>query len=148
MESGKNKPIKIALLVRVLFIPVTFKNYALPLSGVSYLSYISTALPFTIIFACLFTFIGLQLKNPEDLLKTRDFHHKTSAEKVNFVLTYIILLTSVIILCYMAFMTRKKLRELEEKEYEEKHTPQVHEQECSVLEQKIVVKINNQENEE
>lgn len=110
IESGQESPIKVGMMVRVLFIPVTFKNYVLPLSGVGYWVYIATAIPFTLLFACLFTFIGLQLRKPEDLLKTRDFSSKTSAEKVNFILTYFIFILSFGIICYVAMFTRKKLK--------------------------------------
>ena len=106
------------MMIRILFIPVTFKNYILPLSGVSYAMYILTALPFNLLFACIFTFIGIQLRRPEDLLETRDFKKKTSAEKVNFVLTYFILLLSAGIICYIGYMTKKKLKKLEKKEKE------------------------------
>ena len=118
MEEGEDSPYSTSFMVRILFIPVAFKNYALPLSGIAFGPYFAVAVPFIIFFACLFCFIGIQLKDPQKLVNIRGFDKKTSGEKFNMIFTYFILVLSVFLICFVGFRSRKKLKELEKRETE------------------------------
>ena len=116
LEEGKISPYRTAFLVRILFVPLAFKDYLLPLSGMGFLPYFSMAIPFAVLFAVIFTFIGIQLRMPEDLLNPRDFGNQTSAEKFNSIFTYFVFFISFVIVVSIGCLTRYKLKEIEEKD--------------------------------
>ena len=99
-----------------MFIPVGFKNYILPISGITFFQYIATAVPVTILFSSLFVYIGSQLKSPEDAINSSDFSSKTAAEKANFILTIITVIVTILLICLCVIYTRKKLKQAEEEE--------------------------------
>lgn len=120
LKEGKSNPIKIGCMIRILFVTVGLKNYVLPLTEVNLVVHLLIAFPFFLLFATMFSFIGVQLKNPQELIETRDWADKTSGEKINFVLTWFILALSIFIIIWVACITRSKLKSLEAQENREK----------------------------
>jgi hypothetical protein len=59
LHEGSKHPVKVGFMVRLLFIPVSFKNYILPLTNMSFLVYFLIVIPFAVLFASMFCFIGI-----------------------------------------------------------------------------------------
>ena len=120
LHEGSKHPVKVGFMVRLLFIPVSFKNYILPLTNMSFLVYFLIVIPFAVLFASMFCFIGIQLQNPEDLIETRDWAQKTTGERINFVFTWFVLAFSLLLIVWISCITKKKLGELKRKDELEK----------------------------
>ena len=109
-ESGRN-PWKINVMLRIIFIPVAFKNTLVGLAKIPYLVVISCYFVSLVLLNPLYTMIGVNLNKVEDYLNPKSFAQKSAPEKIKLVLGYIIMLLTVVIFTFLYCYTRKKLAE-------------------------------------
>jgi uncharacterized membrane protein YdjX (TVP38/TMEM64 family) len=118
IESKKN-PYKINIFLRIMFIPVTFKNCILPLTGTPYNIYFVGLLVAIFFFGTLYTMIGLGLKNVEEFFVPKNFGQLNVFQKVKVIMSWLIMVGTIAIFVYIYFFTKRKMREFEEQVEEE-----------------------------
>lgn len=116
IQESKESPWRVNAMVRLLYIPAGVKNTVLPLSEVPFLTFFTCSIPFSLFYSSIFAFVGLQLKEPEKILKKRKFKEKEFGEKVELFVTYFLLFLSFVVISGMWVWSRRKLREIEAKE--------------------------------
>ncbi len=120
-QESKNHPWKLNIAFRFMYIPVTFKNVVLSLSGTSFLVYFISLTPEVFLFGSIYTFIGISLNNASDYYKPGGFKKQDSWGKIKIVLGYIIILVTILILICICRFTKNKIKayEVEEKRKKE-----------------------------
>ena len=73
LKESCNHPWKLNLAFRVMYIPVTFKNVILSLTGRNFGIYLAGLVPAILFFGSLYTLIGLSLKNISEFYKPDSF---------------------------------------------------------------------------
>lgn len=119
-EEGSRSPHKINMLLRFLFIPVTFKNLILSCFGKSYLVFISWYVLATFVFGCLYIEIGLYLSTLEDLINPQSFWKKSTPEKIKVILGYCVLIFTVLLILSISCYTKVRLAEMEREDSQER----------------------------
>lgn len=114
MTKAKKSPFKVNLMVRMLYIPIGFKNYLLPVSESGFCVYACCQFPFAVFFAVIITFVGMQLDDPMQLLDTRNFNEKTGGEKFQTIVGFCFIIVTVVLIVGMCIWSRKKLKQIEQ----------------------------------
>ena len=113
-EEGMQRPHKINALLRIMFIPVTFKNCILSLCGGGYWIYIFWYVLATQIFGSLYIGVGMSLENFEDILHSGSFWKKNGLEKTKVILGYVLGLGTVVLLVLIYLYTRRKIAQFKQ----------------------------------
>ena len=113
--ESKKHPYKVNLMLRVMFIPVTFKNVLVALSDISPFIVMVCFVPFIFFFGGLYTFIGVNLSKAEEYLYPKDFASKSFAEKLKVVMGYFIITATISLFVFLSWFTKKKLKEYDAK---------------------------------
>ena len=116
MKESQINPIKINLMLRVMFIPVTIKNTLVALAGMKYLVVILCYLPSILVFNTLYTMIGIHLDTIQEVLNPKDFSKKSFPEKIKVIMGYIIIVLTITFFILMICFTKRKMDQYQ-KEY-------------------------------
>ena len=98
-------------MFRIMYIPVTFKNVILSLVSDNLFVYMMCLIPSICFFGSIYTMIGLSLNNIEEFFKPRGFAQKSFFEKVKVVVSYLILVATIIIMVWICMFTSRKKKE-------------------------------------
>jgi len=123
-ESAKT-PWKTSALVRCMFIPVATKNYLMPLLNINFVQYAIPAALFYIPYLGAMVLVGANLNNIAKVAEKDGWEKMNAAEKFQYIFTMFLMVLTVLILVWFAFLTCKKYKELKkEEEAEEKEKMQ------------------------
>ena len=111
MNESKNHPWKINIMLRVIFIPVAFKNTLVGLANIPYIIVIICYFISLVLMNPVYTLIGVNLDNVEDYINPSSFNNKTPPEKIKIVLGYIFIIFTFGIFLFLYCYTRRKLEE-------------------------------------
>lgn len=121
LESLKNQ-YKTNVMIRMMYIPVTFKNVLLSLSNVSVWSYITTSLPCFIFMNSILVGMGISIAKLAE--ESRDSRKPTKKEKrlrnLMMVIRFGIIISTISILVLVYCFTKRKLKLYQELEREGK----------------------------
>jgi len=70
-EKSKKEPWKTSILLRVLFIPITYKNYLIALMDVGFWAFFIPAIFKSYFYTSLYVVGGLTIKNFQDLIQRK-----------------------------------------------------------------------------
>lgn len=108
-ESAKH-PFRVALMARMLAVPVGLKDYILALVHTPFPAYIGSALVSSLIFLTSAVSIGVSLENLDQLLEQKKpWAQKSFAEKSSVVLFFVVFLFTSSAVLLITVWTRKKL---------------------------------------
>ena len=79
---------KTIFLVRIISVPPAIKNYLLSISGCHFYQFLIGSIPFWLFYGGLFTMIGYEINNLDDLSKIRHFDSLTKSQKIYLILSY------------------------------------------------------------
>lgn len=100
-------------MIRLLYIPVTFKNILLAISGAKFWMYLLCLVLDCLAFGSLFTLIGIRLITFDASTKKKTFAQMSLVEKFNLILTYLLILLTIFTVATIAVYTKFKLEQLE-----------------------------------
>jgi uncharacterized membrane protein YdjX (TVP38/TMEM64 family) len=109
-------PWRTSWLVRCMFIPVATKNYMMPLLEVNFLQYAVPAAVFYIPYLGAMILVGKNLNEFKSVIGGEGWGKMNGYEKFNFIFTGLLGTATVLILIWFAWVTCKKMKELEKKE--------------------------------
>jgi uncharacterized membrane protein YdjX (TVP38/TMEM64 family) len=113
-EVRKN-PWKTATFINILFIPTAFKNYTIPLTDLTLIQYMLPSLPFYMFFSFMLTLIGSQISDLESVSES-GFSNMTFAQKVNFILGWVLIVFTIVIVVVMGKIAGKKMKQIKKEE--------------------------------
>ncbi len=117
-EESKLNPWKTSIMMRILFIPITYKNYLISLMDINFWAYFVPALVQSYFYSSVYVVGGMAVKTLQDLID-RKIPYK---DKTVFFwyLTGILsmLIGSIFVLVYFAVLTCRQYRKFQEKEKE------------------------------
>lgn len=99
-----------------MFIPVTYKNYAIPLMHVNFIQYAIPSAIFYIPYLAAMVLVGANLKEFEDVAKSHGWSKMNVMEQFQFILTSLLCVITVVVLIYFAVITCRKMKELKAKQ--------------------------------
>ena len=116
VRECKNNPYKICSFFRFLFIQATIKNFMLPnVQDISLFTNLVCLFPFLLFYGTIYFLVGLNLKSMEDYFESGGFSDLNVYEKIKFIFGWVVLVGSIICICFMCFYTRSRMRELQRK---------------------------------
>lgn len=109
-EESKAHPWRVSIFLRVLLIPITYKNYLIPLMEISFVPYIVPAVIFNFVYSSCYIFIGQAIGNIQDLINGKI---SIKEDKYIYYLAFLLtmVLSSVAIIISMVVFTIKKVKE-------------------------------------
>lgn len=111
LEESKKKPFQIALMARMMAIPVGLKDYLLALVHSPFPYYLLSAVISNCVFVSSAISIGIGLDNLEEVLEgKRPWSEKRLAEKLSFALFFAIIFFTSIVVFFITLWTKEKLR--------------------------------------
>jgi uncharacterized membrane protein YdjX (TVP38/TMEM64 family) len=112
----KKRPWQMGLLFNLLFIPISLKNYLMPLTSITLEQYAIVLFPVHMFYCAMFAFIGYSVKDINSLFHDGDesFSDKSTAAKIQTVMTYVLLALTIGLMIAFFFMAKKKYAEIEE----------------------------------
>lgn len=119
IEETKQHPIRDGIIFGFVFIPANVKNY---LISISELTFAQAMLAFTPgpLTLCLFcAMVGTEIKDISDMFDAKSFADKTFAEKMQFCVTFLMLILTCVVFVVIAIYYRRKYTEFVRKR---KHT--------------------------
>ena len=113
--------------LRVLFIPVAYKNYGIALLRINFLHYIVPAILFYIPYLLFMVLVGASMSSIEQLTSSKTSWSKMAdAEKAKMIFTLVLCLITVVIMVvfivYTVIVFRRIRREIKERKAAEKQT--------------------------
>ena len=107
--SIQENPWSVNIMIRLLYIPVTFKNILLAISGAKFWMYLLCLVLDCLAFGSLFTLIGIRLTTFDASTKKKTFAQMSLVEKFNLILTYLLILLTIFTVATIAVYTKFKL---------------------------------------
>ena len=99
-------------MLRFLYIPETFKNILLAITGASFWMYLVCLITEHFIFGSMFVLIGLQLTSIDTNEVKKKFSEMNILEKQKVLSTYAVILLTITAVIAIVFYTRRKIDEL------------------------------------
>ena len=115
-KESQIHPWKLNLAFRIMYIPVTFKNVLLSLSGTPFYIYAISLLPAIFFFGSLYTFIGLGLNNISEFYEPGKFNKQSGFGKAKIILGYCVIVFTIVIFVVVCRFTSKKIKNYEAEE--------------------------------
>lgn len=109
-EESKAHPWRVSTLLRVLLIPITYKNYIIPLMEIPFVPYIVPAVIFNFVYSSCYVFIGQAISSIQDLINGKI---SIKEDKYLYYLAFLLMmvLSSVGIIIAMFLFTIKKAKQ-------------------------------------
>lgn len=136
LHESKHNPYKINLIFRIMYIPVTFKNCILPLTGTNYKVYAICLIPAIFFFGTLYTLIGLGLNSVDEFFEVKRFGKMKFFEKVKVIVGYIVAICTLGMFIGIWCYTKIKMKEFKKKMENEGNT---------ALDEKISIEVDDSE---
>lgn len=116
----EKSPWKFMLIVNLIVMPMAIKNTILPLTKVKFHQFAICSLPFYMFFTALFVNIGLSAHSVSEIVRNKSkWSEMAISEKVAMVSTWVIVITTLVLLCVLGKWVRDKVLELRDEDGEE-----------------------------
>lgn len=125
MEESRRKPVKVTFVIRFIEVQEMLKNTLISLGPTSYFTFIWTDLVYNCFINSLFVYVGQKLTDPSKLLTPKGWGDKTSEEKLSFIITYIALLMSLLIISFICCYTNGKIKRFRKQQHEKEERLQM-----------------------
>lgn len=110
----KKNPWYIGIAFNFLFVPASVKNYLLALTSITFPQYSVCVIPGHLFYCVLCAFVGYSMTDLDSLIHGVPWSQKTTAEKIEKILTYFLLLGTLALFGYFIYYARQKYKEIEE----------------------------------
>jgi len=119
-QESKEKPWKTSIFFRMMFVPVATKNYMMPLLNINFVQYAIPAAIFYIPYLGAMVFVGANLDNIIKVAEGNGWSDMNGYEKFQYIFTMALGVGTVLILAWFAYLTWKKMKEINKQEEEQK----------------------------
>lgn len=116
MEEAAKKPHKVSFMFRFMFVPATFKNCLLALSGVNFPTYLLWYALWTLVFGSLYIGIGINLEYMEEYVNPKPFGEMSWLEKIKLVWGYCVMVFTLGVFITIYVFTHLSLRKFRKRE--------------------------------
>lgn len=100
-------------MIRLLYIPVTFKNIILGISGATYWMFIVCLVVDHLFFGSMFILLGLQLTSLGQSHTDKKFSDMSFLERMKVVSVYALILLTIASVIFIGIYSRRKMTEIE-----------------------------------
>lgn len=129
----KKRPWQMGFLFNLLFIPISLKNYLMPLTSITLYQYAIVLVPVHMGYCAMFAFVGYSMKDLNSLFDDVPFREKSTAAQVQTIVTYLLLILTVGLMVAFFFMAKKRYAEIEEQHRQEVERVKTHMKEMQLL---------------
>lgn len=119
LEETAKSPWAVSILANLLFIPTGLKNILLALSGMKIRPFAIPKIPFMLFYSSLFLFVGRELDNAGDIMKSKGFAEFKISDWLNFFLGIIMALVTTSLFVLIGILVNRKFENLAQKKKEE-----------------------------
>lgn len=115
VSECKKDPWKVSVMSNILAVPACTPTYILPLTDIKFVVFIVPKLFFQILFASFYVMLGQQIRDIKDIVdkseSNKSFWDKPLVDQINFFVSLLLTVTSIIIFVYFGMISRRKFKE-------------------------------------
>ena len=121
-DEVKEHPWKASTMISVVIIPAALKNYMLALSDVTWLQFGVPSFPFYCLFSFMLCLVGTQIKDVKKLSSEglAGFDNMSRAELIRFIFSWILIIVSIFVFCFVGAVAKRRLAEISKNEKEKR----------------------------